>query len=794
MIETDLGCVTAYADAVAQGYTGTRKEFGQVLANFADSATQVAADRTAVETAKKSVEVMQSDVTQKQETAASNMKTAVEAAEKAKQSASNAEASKQAAAKSEQNINNTVTAFDSHVEEKKSEADTAINKTKDAAVKAVTDQQTASIQEAKSQIASYITEKESVAEDQINKHTSDKITELNKAASTAKTALEQSISNSEKAKTALDGSITNSATSKNNLDKSIETSTGKKSDLDTSIKNADTAKTALEQSISNSEKAKTALDGSITNSATSKNNLDKSIETSTGKKSDLDTSIKNADTAKTALDAATTTGNNALQALQSENSSAASNLEELRGENFNSQEILAGVADLRAYLGLSDDDILGLQVDYRNKTFKRLAGATNLTPGTDFDRFSMYGGRRKCNVADDGTISAWFGDESYAEDGSNGQVMVYQPKFYYLVCPVVYDPIDTGIGYHLRKANYYVSEKPRPGFRLHPAFYDASGKEIDYYLTSAYEGSIYDTSAAAYLLQDEQVMSSAEDKFSSIAGARPASGSSQNLTRTEIEKMAQNRGTNWHGDLIKQISAEQLLMIIEMGVMELQTPIGQGVIALPYTTGDDTTSSYAAVTGSTASLGNGTGRAEKTTTYEGGKATEYTVNGKTSICWRGKENFWGNIWKFAYGISIWGNGKMDGGQPYICSDFEFAENKNSGNYEPAGFTVAPKEGYISAMGYSTKFDWLFIASETLGNSSLPVGDYTYLTQNLNGYRIAQLGGYWATWSSAGAFCWYLANGVGVRFRSIGGRLVYIPDRDSDAYTAAVEVWKQKMAA
>lgn len=738
MIETDLGCVTAYADAVAQGYTGTRKEFGQVLANFADSATQVAADRTAVETAKKSVEVMQSDVTQKQETAASNMKTAVEAAEKAKQSASNAEASKQAAAKSEQNINNTVTAFDSHVEEKKSEADTAINKTKDAAVKAVTDQQTASIQEAKSQIASYITEKESVAEDQINKHTSDKITELNKAASTAKTA--------------------------------------------------------LEQSISNSEKAKTALDGSITNSATSKNNLDRSIETSTGKKSDLDTSIKNADIAKTALDTATTTGNNALQALQSENSSAASNLEELRGENFNSQEILAGVADLRAYLGLSDDDILGLQVDYRNKTFKRLAGATNLTPGTDFDRFSMYGGRRKCNVADDGTISAWFGDESYAEDGSNGQVMVYQPKFYYLVCPVEYDPIDTGIGYHLRKANYYVSEKPRAGFRLHPAFYDASGNEIDYFLTSAYEGSIYDASASAYLLNDEQVMNTGEDKFSSIAGARPASGYSQNLTRPNIEAMAQNRGTNWHGDLIKQVSAEQMLMIIEMGMMNLQTAIAQGVVSLPWTTGSDTTSSYAAATGSTASLGNGTGRAEKTTTYEGGVAKEYTVDGKTSVCWRGKENFWGNIWKFVHGINIWGNGKMGGGQPYICSDFSFGESKNGENYEPAGFTVTNANGYISAMGYSTACDWLFIASECLGNSSLPVGDYTYITVNLNGYRIAPLGGYWGSGGGAGGFCWVLYYGVGYRARYIGGRLVYIPTRDSATYTAAIEAWKQKMAA
>ena len=512
------------------------------------------------------------------------------------------------------------------------------------------------------------------------------------------------------------------------------------------------------------------------------------------KKTELDGSVTKANQTKTDLDNSTNTSDSVLQSLQSENSSATSNIEELKSENFNSQEILSGVADLRAYLGLTADDIVGLQVDYKNKTFKRLAGAVNLTPGSDFDKFSMYGGRRKCNVADDGTINAWYGDDNYTEDGSNGQVMVYQPKFYYLVCPVEYDPIDTGIGYHLRKANYYVCEKPRAGFRLHPAFYDASGKEIDYYLTAAYEGSLYDTSAAAYLLQDEQVMSSAEDKFSSIAGARPASGSSQNLTRTEIEKMAQNRGTNWHGDLIKPVSAEQLLMIIELGIMNTQTGIGQGVIGLPYTIGDDTTSSYAAATGSTAPLGNGTGRAEKTTTCEGGSAKEYTVDGKTSICWRGKENFWGNIWKFVYGISIWGNGKMNGGQPYICSDFNFAENKNSGNYEPAGFTVAPKEGYISAIGYSTKFDWLFIASETLGNSSLPVGDYTYLTQNLNGYRITQLGGGWNYWSNAGAFYWSLSYSVGYRNRNIGGRLVYIPDRDSNAYTAAITSWKSQITA
>ena len=448
----------------------------------------------------------------------------------------------------------------------------------------------------------------------------------------------------------------------------------------------------------------------------------------------------------------------------------------------------------QACIFVNESDILGVQVDYKNKTFTRLAGAVNLTKGSDFDRFSMFGGRRRCNVADDGTIVAWYGDADYAEDGSMGQVMVYQPKFYYLVCPVVYDPIDTGVGYHLRKANYYVSEKPRAGFRLHPAFYDANGNEIDYFLTSAYEGSIYDASASAYLLNDEQVMNTGEDKFSSIAGARPASGSSQNLTRPNIEAMAQNRGTNWHGDLIKQVSAEQMLMIIEMGMMNLQTAIAQGIVYLPWTTGIVTTSSYAAATGSTASLGNGTGRAEKTTTYEGGVAKEYTVDGKTSVCWRGKENFWGNIWKFVYGINIWGNGKMGGGQPYICSDFSFAESKNSGNYEPAGFTVTPKEGYISAMGYSTACDWLFIASECLGNSSLPVGDYTWLTANLNGYRIALLGGNWADGVNAGAFCWHLYGGVGGRGRLIGGRLVYIPTKDSAVYNAAIASWKEQMEA
>lgn len=615
-------------------------------------------------------------------------------------------------------------------------------------------------------------------------------TNLTDATSTANTAK----SNVEAATKAAKTAISNANSAKANLEKVITSATTTQSNLQGVIDNANQIKGQLDSSNATAVTSKKNLDSAISDASVAKSQLQEVINSASSVKTSLSNVISTANTAKSNLDASVATANNVLQSLSAENASAASNIDELKSENFNSQEILSGVADIRAYLGITADDIVGIQVDYKNKTFKRLAGAANLTKGSDFDKFTMFGGRKRCNVADDGSIVAWYGDADYKEDGSMGQVMVYQPKFYYLVCPVEYDPIDTGIGYHLRKANYYVSEKPRAGFRLHPAFYDASGNEIDYFLTSAYEGSIYDASASAYLLNDEQVMNTGEDKFSSIAGARPASGSSQNLTRPNIEAMAQNRGTNWHGDLIKQVSAEQMLMIIEMGMMSLQTAVAQGVVSLPWTTGSDTTSSYAATTGSTASLGNGTGRAEKTTTYEGGVAKEYTVDGKTSVCWRGKENFWGNIWKFVYGINIWGNGKMGGGQPYICSDFSFAESKNSGNYEPAGFTVTNANGYISAMGYSTACDWLFIASECLGNSSLPVGDYTYVTVNLNGYRLALLGGRWSDGGGAGGFSWALDNGVGYRVRDVGGRLVYIPTRDSATYTAAIEAWKQKMAA
>lgn len=629
------------------------------------------------------------------------------------------------------------------------------------------------------------------------------------SAQDATTALINATSKGNTAKSALDSAITSANTSRtnlvsattsaNNAESTLKSATSTaqtaiasandvKKNLDSSISSANSAKSALDTAISNAKTAKSNLDTSTSTGNTAKKNLDTAISNATKTRSDLNAVISSAQsaqsslsgviaqasTAQTNLQNATNSATNVFNQLTAENISAKANLDALRSEDFNAQEILSGVTDIRAYLGMIEtEDVLGITMDYKNKTCTRIAGAKNLTAGADFDKFSMYGGRKRCNVSDGGTINAYYGDEGYTEDGSNGQVMVYQPKFYYLVCPLEYDRQETGYGYHLRKANYYISETQRAGFKLHPAFYDKNGNEVDYILMSAYEGCIYDTSANAYLKNDEQVMDASKDKFSSIAGARPASGVSQNLTRQNIEQMAKNRGEGWHSFGIKTVSMEQLLMIVEMGMMNLQTAIGQGVVNLPWTTGSDTTSSYAGATGSTASLGNGTGRATKTTTYEGGKATDYTVDGKTSICYRGVENFWGNIWKFAYGINFY----CEVGKPflgYVCKDFNYAESKKTDNYENIGFALPSENGYVSAMGYSTKYDWLFLPSEVKGNSSLPVGDYYYQNNTWDGYRIARLGGRWDHGSFAGGFCWSLNGGVGIRYRSIGGRLVYVP--------------------
>ena len=439
----------------------------------------------------------------------------------------------------------------------------------------------------------------------------------------------------------------------------------------------------------------------------------------------------------------------------------------------------AAVSDLKAYIGYTGGDILGLHCDFENRQFTRLGAAVGLNEGSDFDAFPMYGQRVRVVVDSDGEIQTDMDPAEITETDLDYDVMVYQPKFYYKVVPLKLEKQSGGLGYHIRKANYYITSTPHAGFRVHPLFIDKNGNEVDYVLFSAYEASYMywhatSQSTGYYGIfhdgTDTDTTIETSSVLKSLPGVKPISGQYKAMNKANLENCALRKSPDWHLDTIQSLSANQLLAAIELGAFNMQSLIGQGVVNISGSNNVNCSS----LTGSTSG---GTGRAASTVSDINGATETYTENGKVSVCYRGLENPWGNIKKQVNGINIWGDGSMNGGQVYIADDFDFNESKHDGNYKPAGFTLPNTNGYISAFGYgSEQYDWLFIPSETSGNNALPVGDFLSVTSNLSGYKAARFGGAWinnAASQPGGFFFACDATPDGKSFNT-GGRLLFVP--------------------
>ncbi|MGN9059368.1 hypothetical protein ACTM96_07390 [Mediterraneibacter faecis] len=205
MITTDLGTVTAYAEAVAQGYTGTKEEFGKLLANYAKTAEKVAEDKVAAEQA---------------------MESAKESANRASTSEQNAKASENAAAEQAKNVSDNITEL--------------VNK-KDEALQTIDDKTAESVNAVKRQ--------EETSAQNVTNHTDSEIQRL-----TQETA---------ESKNSLDGSIATANDTKSQVDVSVEAGKKLKADLDKSIADSGKAKTALDGSVTAANVSKSALDETV---------------------------------------------------------------------------------------------------------------------------------------------------------------------------------------------------------------------------------------------------------------------------------------------------------------------------------------------------------------------------------------------------------------------------------------------------------------------------------------------------------------------------------------------------
>ena len=93
-------------------------------------------------------------------------------------------------------------------------------------------------------------------------------------------------------------------------------------------------------------------------------------------------------------------------------------------------------------------------------------------------------------------------------------------------------------------------------------------------------------------------------------------------------------------------------------------------------------------------------------------------------------------------------------------------------YKSLGYHWSHSNGYQSAFGIDPDHPELLIPTEASG-SDVFTGNYVWQNYTYNGFLIAIFGGIWDDGSSCG-FGLGGDNTSGYRYRSIGGRLLYVP--------------------
>ncbi len=417
-------------------------------------------------------------------------------------------------------------------------------------------------------------------------------------------------------------------------------------------------------------------------------------------------------------------------------------------------------------------DVIGFEWDASSTSpaLRRIDGGgryiTSL-PTDYFDKHLIFD-RRRCTrdrTTGEITLSVNGKGDGLVLDGSEGDVLVRKPKYYYkFECEYPY-------------YRWLFSAEPHVGFTLWPAFMQRGDPQdptaTDYLYSGAYEAYGYVDGGAF--------------KLGSAAGKRPVTGNSGtdsehadwdpypglvdanvpdiSLTRegeftiTIAEKCAGLVGDGFGITNFWDYVGDQLLMYLEYGTFDIQTALGLGVTSLPSGTG------YAGLLTGADSID--ARLAENGTGVGGG------VNGKTPVTWRGIENPYGNVWKFIIGCNFKAGGifrtiKRDGSGT-------LAGTMADGSYEE-GTGVPTVGGYISGLLEDELGGIAAMPAAVNGSSSTYLCDYWSAP---TGNRILLAGGRWYHGRSAGPGCRMAIYAVSFSYRYKGARVEFRPPEEEE---------------
>lgn len=428
-------------------------------------------------------------------------------------------------------------------------------------------------------------------------------------------------------------------------------------------------------------------------------------------------------------------------------------------------------------------------------TWTRIADAEGLTAnatknGTevanDFDNLYPWSHIRKCNVdAATGQVLAYYGETGFQADGSNGEVMVKIPEFWWKRERL---PDEFGNVYEY----IYIADYARAGYKKSEEFF-----------------------VGAYIISTETT-----EGDTIIAHSRSGAIPKYNTTKANFRNYAKALGEGWqlmdyHYFLL------QMLYLVEYAHYNSQSMLGNGIVGFNTAkaliaennvnriivssvgTGlwvgkticigatDAWNSSVAAdreitsiedyndgqVTGKAIHF-NGDpvniavnnviwGSAQKTGENDSlGNASGCLINDSYhSVNYRGIENIFGHMWQHIDGLNI------KDYIAYICKDPASYENdKFDAPYEKIGYVNAETtDSYIKKLGLDEKHPEVALPTEIGASSSTGACDNYWCAE---GNRIACVGGCFSnSWSKAGFFAWYCGGTSSSAGWNCGARLL-----------------------
>lgn len=407
----------------------------------------------------------------------------------------------------------------------------------------------------------------------------------------------------------------------------------------------------------------------------------------------------------------------------------------------------------------------------------------------DFDNCYPWSDIRRCNVdAATGQVLAYYGETGYASDGSNGEVMVKIPEFWWKRERV---PDEFGNVYEY----IYIADYARAGYKKSEEFF------VGAYLLSTTEEEI-------------------ESVNTIIAHSRSGAIPRYNTTLANFRNYAKNTGDgfcllDYHYFLL------QMLYLVEYAHYNSQSKLGQGIVAFNTAkaliaenntnriivssagtglwvgkticigTSDAWNSSVAAdreitsiedyndgtITGKAIHFSgepvnivvNNTiwGSAQKTGYNDslGNASGCLSDNSYHSVNYRGIEDIFGHLWQHIDGLNI------KDYQAYICKDpTSYANDKFDAPYEKLGYINSDTtDSYIKKLGYDEKHPEVALPVEVAGSSSTGACDNYWCA---SGNRIAYVGGNFSNdWAKDGFFAWYCYHPSSYSYWNCGARLL-----------------------